>query len=134
MRAKDHIANVRPILTLRTQYQNIPDWWCKHVEARIERIKGSRCWFWTGGLNHRGQPVTIVRMEGGRRRQVEVKRVVANMFWDLSKHWQVIQACGNMNCLNPRHFYVTALDWQQHDRAGILKRIRRYIADNRDDD
>jgi hypothetical protein len=126
MNAKDHILNVRVLLHVRTYLRDIPRWWAEHVEAKIARIDESSCWFWVGALNHRGEPTVKLKVDG-KYRPSELKRIVAKMFWDLKPHWEVHHACGNTNCLNPRHFYVTALAHNQHNRKDILYELRRNI-------
>ncbi len=126
--AKDHIPNARPLLTLATPLKAIPEFWLKHVEHRIIRPRASRCWFWEGMLDGNGEPIVkLVSPLDSKRRVHQLKRIVAAMFWDLLKHYEILHACGNTNCLNPKHFYVTAVNWQQHNRPHILRRLRAEI-------
>jgi hypothetical protein len=124
----DHIQNVRPMLSLRTPYHLIPKWWLDHVEPKISRVNGSRCWYWNGMLDGNGEACCkLTNPETGRRQVHQLKRIIAGWWWDLKKHYEILHACGNQNCLNPHHWYVTATNWQQHDRAAILKKRKTAI-------
>lgn len=134
---RDHIEHVRPLIGLRTPFgRMIEDHhaWLRLIEPKIIRPQDSSCWFWDGALNNEGEPYINVRDPAtGRLRPTTLKRLVAGWFWDLKPRWDVIHGCLNLNCLNPRHFYVTNLHWKQHNRPEIIRnmalRIRRWGKD-----
>ena len=134
---QDHIEHVRPLVTLRTPLKLLPRIWLELIEPKMQRTEESTCWFWNGALNDDGEPVLQIRKPGSRNRvPVLVKRIVAGLFWDLKNHWDVIHGCKSKNCLNPRHFYVTAVQWKQHNRDKIINemaaRIARWAKEKRD--
>lgn len=126
--AKDHIEHVRTLITMQTQLRAMPEWWLRYVEHRITRTpKTSTCWYWDGMLDGGGEPIVKLMDSDGKRRVHQLKRIIAAMFWDLKPHYEILHSCGNTNCLHPKHFYVTAVNWQQHNRVAILGRLRSEI-------
>lgn len=115
------IAKRRPLLDLRTPLSLIPKTWSDLVEPQIVRPPNSSCWVWIGGVDGDGEPV-LSMVIGGKRSTRRVKRIVADLYWELKDHYDVVHECGTKNCLAPFHFYVSELHWSQEDRKHRIKR------------
>lgn len=124
------ITQKRPLLRLTTALEDIPAAWLRWIEPRI--VREGTCWHWQGATDTNGEPVlTIQNPETGKRGTHRVKRIVADMFWMMKKHYDVIHECGNLTCINPTHFYISAVHHAQEDRGARVKArstsISRYI-------
>lgn len=120
------IEKKRALITLASKLSDIPREWLRHIEPKIER-RGT-CWFWEGACDLDGEPVISFRnMETGKRNTRRVKLVIADMFWAMKKFYQVIHHCGNLNCLNPWHFYISRLHHSQEDRDELVAAKRKNL-------
>lgn len=127
MASDDHIENVRPLIGINSPLKVFPPFWLQNIEHKIQRGSSS-CWYWVGMLDGCAEPALKIKdPETGKYKVQQLKRIVARMFWDLKPHWEVLHACGNQNCLNPRHFYITSVNYQQHNRTAILTHRRAII-------
>lgn len=127
----NHIYPARTLITLRTPLQLIPKDWLDMIEPRIRRPEGTSCWLWDGAVDFEGEPIiTAKNLVTGSRGTRRVKRIVADMFWDIDESVHVLHACKNNNCLFPDHFYVTRTHWKHEDRHDIINkratRIKRW--------
>lgn len=117
----------RPLLTLQTPLGKIPKEWLE-IEPKIARFpEKTTCWVWVGALDNDGHPVVSVRNpKTGKRNTMRVARIVANIFWFLKPHAEVVHVCGATNCLNPGHFYLSVKHWHQEDRPAMMRRRSAY--------
>lgn len=106
------ITKKRPLLTLSTPLEDIPRRWLELVEAKIERRKGSSCWLWTGAVDTEGEPVlNYLNLATGKRNTRRVKRLMAEVFWEMKPHYDVLHQCGDLTCLNPNHWTISTAHW-----------------------
>ncbi len=124
----ESIENVRPLIGLRSPLRVLPRTWLEMIEPKIRRPKDTPCWIWQGAINNDGEPVLMVRNpETGLRKSTLAKRLIAALFWDMKPYWEVIHACKVQNCLNPRHFLVTAKHWSHQDRNKVVNKMAQRI-------
>lgn len=122
------IEKIRPIFGLDTKLADVPRWWLQFVEPRIKRV--GQCWMWQGAHDTNGEPViALLNPDSGKRNTRLLKRIVAAMFYELKKHYDVIHKCGNLSCLNPGHLHVSAAHWTQESRKTMVNTARRNIND-----
>jgi hypothetical protein len=111
------ITKKRPLITLQTKLENIPRQWLQDIEPRVQRagFEDRGCWIWTGYVNSKGYPyVKIYDFEKRKETLIEVRRMVAHMFWDfLNDEVYVRTSCNVRNCVNPNHIRVTKLHYTQ---------------------
>lgn len=130
------ITKKRPLIELETALKNIPVQWLRYIEPRI--VRQGTCWLWQGACDDRGEPFLNFKNLGtGKRNTRRLKIIVAEMFWEMKRHYDVVHECGNMNCLNPAHFYISAAHYTQENREKMVKEkqtsIRRYEAEKKSD-
>lgn len=112
------IISRRPLIDLKTPLGDIPREWLASIEHRIKRSKDSECWLWTGCVDQDGEPIlSFKNLETGARNTRRVKRVIAEIFWEILPRHDVVHQCGNLDCLNPAHFYVSMANWNQEVRV-----------------
>lgn len=117
------ITKKRPLLDLKTPLRLIPKQWLDIIEPRILRPSDTSCWLWDGATDRDGEPIiSVVNAGTGKRSTRRVKRIVAELYWDMRKDHDVIHECGTKNCLAPFHFYISPLHWTQENRAQLVKR------------
>jgi hypothetical protein len=115
------IEPTHPLIDLRTPLRLIPRFWLELIEPRIRR-DGS-CWLWDGAVDLDGEPViTIKNLDRGGRTTRRLKRIIVTHFWELTDDITVLHSCKTQNCLNPQHFYVTRLKWNE---AGLREEINK---------
>lgn len=85
----------------------------KHEPATLELVQSrcveeGDCWLWRGGINKNGVPVlTSWYPEAGRRRTVNVRRVVAGLLGlEMPAGLVVSCRCCNSLCVAPGHIVV----------------------------
>jgi hypothetical protein len=108
------IDRKRPLLTMATALGDVPEFWRQVIEPRIMRPADTSCWVWTGAHDSDGEPVVnFTNPETKLRNTRRLKRSVADMFWEIKRHYDIVHKCGNLSCLNPAHIGVTAQHWTQ---------------------
>lgn len=122
------IVKKRPLITLATKLGDIPVEWLRYVEPRL--VRTGQCWLWEGACDGEGEPVLSYRnLETGKRNTRRLKQIIANIFWEMKSHYEVIHQCGNINCLNPAHFYISWTHHSQEDRQELIAAKRRNLND-----
>ena len=122
------ITKKRPLIDLTTKLADIPRIWLQMVEPRLTR--SGTCWLWDGATFADGEPLlNYTNVETGKRNTRRVKRIIADIFWEMKDHYDIVHACGNTNCLNPAHFYISVLHHSQEDRDRIIAEKSRNIRD-----
>lgn len=124
------IAKRRLLLELTTKLADIPREWLRYIEPRIVRPKDSTCWLWDGACDADGEPVLNYKnLVTGKRNTRRLKVIIAEIFWEMKKHFDVIHECGTTNCLNPWHFYISVAHHSQEDRRSKIAAKQRSIKD-----
>jgi hypothetical protein len=116
------VTKKRALITVNTPLCDVPREWIKLIEPKIIRPTDSACWLWTGATDKDGEPVFTLTVildsrEGKTRKLLRAKRVIADMFWQIARHIEIVHECGTLNCLNPSHFYLSAAHWTQEVRV-----------------
>lgn len=124
------IVRTRAIITMETQLRNIPRTWLNIIEPRLERPEGGTCWLWTGAVDGAGHPCVAFRISKDKRSTKRIARIGAALFWELKPHHEVVHSCGVLNCMNPAHWYISALHWKHEDRKKMAKVKQRNIHDH----
>lgn len=116
----------RPFIELTTKLGDIPREWLERVEPHIVRM-GS-CWIWQGACDGDGEPTFNYPQPNGKRTSRRLKRWIVDMFWDgLKPHHDVLHHCGDLSCINPAHFFISAAHWKQEDRAKMIEKKRKAV-------
>lgn len=122
------IEKLRPLFGMDSKLQDIPTYWLREIEPKI--IRKGMCWIWQGAHDKNGEPVmALLNPKTNKYNTRLVKRVVAALFWELKKFYDVVHLCGNLSCLNPAHFYVSRTHWSQEDREKMVKAKQKNIRD-----
>lgn len=108
----------RNIFDLTTPLGEVPREWLQLIEPHITR-DGDH-WRWNGPTDAHGEPIVyLTNPATGRRNTKRVKRIVAEMFWELKSFHDVLHECGVLECVNPSHLEPTPTHWKQRGRQAI---------------
>lgn len=120
------LVKLRPLITMQTPLAEVPRWWLQYVEPKIMRHE--LCWLWQGGHGSNGEPVCNVKYDG-KYKLVQLKKVVAAMFYELKEWYDIYHRCGNLSCLNPSHLGISVTHYSHEDRAGDIAAFQRNLKD-----
>jgi hypothetical protein len=120
------LVKIRPLLELTTPLKDIPEWWLRIVEPKIERV--DLCWLWQGAHGTNGEPIINIKMHKGYK-TVQLKKLVAQMFYELKPYYDIFHRCGNLSCLNPSHLEVSVCHYSQEDREQKIAAFQRNLRD-----
>jgi hypothetical protein len=122
------LKKVRPYFSLDTKLGNVPRDWLFFVEPKIIRPQESTCWLWQGGMDGYGEPILAYTDPVTKKRTaVRLKVVVMKLFWDGLKGHEIVHECGNLNCVNPHHLFVSTTSWRVKDRKRLISKKRTNI-------
>ncbi len=126
------LKKARPYFTLDTRIGSMPRDWLVFVEPKIVREIDGTCWLWQGGIDAYGEPILAFTDPVTKKRTaVRLKVFVMKLFWDGIRGHEIIHECGNLNCVNPHHFFISTTSWRVKDRKALVKKkqnnIKQYI-------
>jgi hypothetical protein len=106
---ENKIIKIRPLLTLKTAYGDIPEAWMRNIAKHVIVGAFAPCWIWAGPLDRHGYPMyRATEAITGKVRIVWVRTQICRMFWQFPKGYYVTSTCQAINCVNPSHLKICA--------------------------